>query len=102
MPRIVNSCTTYLLPKFHRHKLDPIGFGGGDDNLYRYVGNSTPNLRDPSGLSAQETAEASGDDEGPVFLDPADDTTSEMVQGGPKVGEVRGDGAVFRGYTIGN
>jgi RHS repeat-associated protein len=29
---------------------DPIGFGGGDANLYRYVGNSPTNLTDPSGL----------------------------------------------------
>src|SRR6266571_8736169 len=96
MPRIVNSCTTYLLPKFHRHKLDPIGFGGGDDNLYRYVGNSTPNLRDPSGLSAQETAEASGDDEGPVFLEPADDTTSEMVQEGLTPDAYTGNGPIVK------
>jgi RHS repeat-associated protein len=29
---------------------DPIGFGGGDANLYRYVGNNSANLTDPSGL----------------------------------------------------
>ena len=29
---------------------DPIGFGGGDGNLYRYVGNSPTNGTDPSGL----------------------------------------------------
>ena len=29
---------------------DPIGFGGGDANLYRYVGNSPTNATDPSGL----------------------------------------------------
>jgi len=28
---------------------DPIGFGGGDANLYRYVANSSVNARDPSG-----------------------------------------------------
>ncbi|WP_158265152.1 RHS repeat domain-containing protein [Blastopirellula marina] len=28
---------------------DPIGFDAGDANLYRYVGNSHPNLVDPSG-----------------------------------------------------
>ncbi|MBY0588790.1 RHS repeat-associated core domain-containing protein [bacterium] len=31
---------------------DPIGFAAGDMNLYRYVGNSTPNFTDPSGLAA--------------------------------------------------
>ncbi len=29
---------------------DPIGFGGGDANLYRYVGNGPTNATDPSGL----------------------------------------------------
>ena len=29
---------------------DPIGFKGGDPNLYRYVGNSPTNATDPSGL----------------------------------------------------
>ncbi len=31
---------------------DPIGFAAGDMNLYRYVGNSSPNFVDPSGLRA--------------------------------------------------
>jgi RHS repeat-associated protein len=31
---------------------DPIGFAAGDMNLYRYVGNSTPNFTDPTGLYA--------------------------------------------------
>ena len=30
---------------------DPTGFGGGDTNLYRYVGNDAPNMVDPNGLS---------------------------------------------------
>ena len=29
---------------------DPLGFAAGDANLYRYVGNSPTNFRDPSGL----------------------------------------------------
>ena len=33
---------------------DPIGFWGGDVNLYRYVGNAATNLADPSGLSPWE------------------------------------------------
>jgi RHS repeat-associated protein len=32
--------------------VDPIGFGAGDTNLYRYVGNSSVNGVDPSGLDA--------------------------------------------------
>lgn len=30
---------------------DPIGFDGGDVNLYAYVRNNPVNLKDPSGLS---------------------------------------------------
>ncbi|MFN8740143.1 MAG: RHS repeat-associated core domain-containing protein, partial [Pirellula sp.] len=32
---------------------DPIGFAGGDENLYRYVGNDVTNATDPSGLKAE-------------------------------------------------
>jgi RHS repeat-associated protein len=31
-------------------QVDPIGFAGGDANIYRFVGNSPTNLVDPSGL----------------------------------------------------
>ena len=30
---------------------DPIGFGGGDANIYRYVGNGATNSTDPTGLA---------------------------------------------------
>ena len=33
---------------------DPIGFGGGDANLYRYVGNSPTLFNDPTGLTGQD------------------------------------------------
>ena len=33
---------------------DPISFGGGDVNLYRYVGNSPANYTDPTGRNADE------------------------------------------------
>jgi uncharacterized protein RhaS with RHS repeats len=32
---------------------DPIGFDAGDTNLYRYVGNNSIKLNDPSGLDAR-------------------------------------------------
>jgi RHS repeat-associated protein len=32
--------------------VDPMGFGAGDTNLYRYVGNSSTNATDPSGMIA--------------------------------------------------
>jgi RHS repeat-associated protein len=32
---------------------DPIGFEAGDTNIYRYVGNSSPNATDPSGLEVR-------------------------------------------------
>jgi len=38
---------------------DPSGFGGGDDNLYRYVGNSPLNFRDPMGLYGRPSPEES-------------------------------------------
>ena len=39
---------------------DPLGFGAGDVNLSRYVGNSSPNLTDPSGMDPEaETDSAS-------------------------------------------
>jgi RHS repeat-associated protein len=38
---------------------DPLGFGAGDGNLYRYVNNNTPNKADPSGLQPRELNEVS-------------------------------------------
>jgi len=43
----------YYDPKAGRFiSKDPIGFGGGDLNLFRYVGNDPANFTDPSGLFA--------------------------------------------------
>ena len=36
---------------------DPIGFGGGDANLYRYVGNSPLNGIDPTGLFSNDVGQ---------------------------------------------
>ncbi len=41
---------------------DPIGFAGGDANLYRYVGNSPTNATDPSGLDWWEANDLRGGD----------------------------------------
>jgi len=37
---------------------DPSGFGAGDFNLYRYVGNDPMNFTDPRGLAAEASGEA--------------------------------------------
>src|SRR5207249_9574020 len=43
----------YYHPVFSRFTSeDPIGFGGGDSNLYRYAADSPTNLADPTGLFA--------------------------------------------------
>ena len=48
-----NSWNRWYSPKMGRFiSQDPIGFGGGDVNLYRYVGNSATNSTDPDGLKA--------------------------------------------------
>ena len=39
--------------------VDPIGFGGGDVNLYRYAKNSPTNATDPSGLVVWDPAQDS-------------------------------------------
>ncbi len=47
----------YYDPKLGRWiSQDPIGFGGGDANLYRYVGNSPTNATDPSGFFQEPEA----------------------------------------------
>jgi RHS repeat-associated protein len=47
----------YYHPQFQRFiSEDPIGFGGGDVNLYAYVGNSPIDLYDPLGLDAWSDA----------------------------------------------
>jgi RHS repeat-associated protein len=41
----------FYSPYLHRFvSRDPLGFGGGDANLYAYAGNSPTNLSDPMGL----------------------------------------------------
>jgi RHS repeat-associated protein len=37
---------------------DPLGFGGGDLNLYRYVGNRPSNSKDPLGLNPSDSVDA--------------------------------------------
>ena len=54
-----NSWNRWYSPKMGRFiSQDPIGFAGGDANLYRYTGNSPTNRTDPSGLiSSKEVIE---------------------------------------------
>lgn len=50
----LNSCDNYYDPSTGRFlSEDPIDFGGGDFNLYRYVKNKLPNQTDPSGKLSQ-------------------------------------------------
>ena len=44
---------------------DPIGFGGGDANLYRYVGNRPAIATDPTGLSGEDNDEPIPEHGGP-------------------------------------
>ncbi|MDP3506512.1 MAG: RHS repeat-associated core domain-containing protein [Candidatus Melainabacteria bacterium] len=47
----------YFSPTLGRFlQTDPIGYAGGDLNLYAYVGNDPMNFRDPLGLSAQDNS----------------------------------------------
>lgn len=39
---------------------DPLGFGAGDANIYRYVGNNVINAVDPSGLNSRATVRSDG------------------------------------------
>ncbi|WP_287130278.1 RHS repeat-associated core domain-containing protein [Candidatus Cyanaurora vandensis] len=49
----------YYSPRLQRFiSEDPLGFGGGDSNLYRYAGNS-PNVEtDPLGLYGEVTSQS--------------------------------------------
>ena len=49
---------------------DPAGFTAGDENLYRYVGNSPVDSTDPTGLCA-DSPTGQGDDSGPMTWDRA-------------------------------
>ena len=59
---------------------DPIGFDGGDLNLYRYVGNSPPNFTDPFGTTA--TTERTGTQEttAVILVNKADCFLSNSLQ----------------------
>jgi hypothetical protein len=48
---------------------DPIGFSGGDPNLYRYVGNAPTNASDPSGLSRMEVQDLPDGRQGLYYVD---------------------------------
>ncbi len=46
------------LRRGHRTSQDPIGFEAGDSNLYRYAGNNSVNVTDPSGLEGVTCTDA--------------------------------------------
>jgi uncharacterized protein RhaS with RHS repeats len=49
--RVYFNRARYYSPTYQRFiAQDPIGFSGGDTNLYGYVGNDAVNLLDPEGL----------------------------------------------------
>ncbi|WP_071824827.1 RHS repeat-associated core domain-containing protein [Gloeobacter kilaueensis] len=51
----------YYIPGHHRYTMeDPLGFAGGDTNLYRYVGNNPHTDSDPSGLEGDDRGDGSG------------------------------------------
>ncbi|XZE45641.1 RHS repeat-associated core domain-containing protein [Pirellulaceae bacterium SH467] len=51
-----NSWNRWYSPRLGRFlSQDPIGFDGGDTNLYRYVGNGATNVIDPSGLQERSS-----------------------------------------------
>jgi RHS repeat-associated protein len=70
----------YYDPKIGRWTSDdPLGFGGGDPNVNRYVGNSTPNAIDPAGL---ETFSNTGDSAGAGSGTPGADSPLSRLPNG--------------------
>jgi RHS repeat-associated protein len=72
---------------------DPLGFGAGDQNLYRYVGNGPSNLFDPLGLFTEGTI--GGDDLSQYVDEPSSDsggmeTASMVLDFVPVVSEIKG------------
>jgi len=75
---------------------DPLGFGGGDINLYGYVANSPTNFTDPSGLEISE-----------LYTNPAFSGVRSLNVGGRACGSTPGpfqalfgDGGVFTRQTL--
>ncbi|WP_287130280.1 RHS repeat-associated core domain-containing protein, partial [Candidatus Cyanaurora vandensis] len=58
---------------------DPLGFGGGDSNLYRYVRNSPHTKADPLGLT--DGSGGGSDDEGDIDTLPDIDVTAPRNRG---------------------
>jgi RHS repeat-associated protein len=86
-----NSWNRWYSPKMGRFiSQDPIGFAAGDANMYRYVGNSSPNATDPSGLDRTVklpdgtiyTAQGTGHHRVPwsVFSDPRFNFSREVME----------------------
>ncbi len=74
---------------------DPIGFGGGDTNLSRYVGNGSTNASDPTGLIAETDAEfehLQGTAQQILATDPKADVANTPIDSGPLLGAETGTG----------
>jgi len=73
----------YYQPQLGRFlQKDPIGFGGGDANLFRFCGGDPVNRRDPMGLQEPEVPDENEDrDSGsdPVFTLSIDDSFTDRV-----------------------
>ncbi len=63
---------------------DPIGFSGGDTNLYRYVGNDPVNFVDMNGTDRTEVLTKAGTHVGVLIYDPQMPGNNVLIDQGPR------------------